>query len=711
MATQSREPRQAELGMPVPKLTRFIIPGVLGMVVAFLLAVLVGGITAPRLLADPGGFVRWALPISRIIHHTAMSVAIAALIFASCIIPRSTKSRRPTAENPVTDAGTEHPSFTRAMNLAAGAGVVWTLAAGSVLILTFWDLAGVPINFEPNYTAAILDYILQIATGRAWAWMIVISAIVTSLALAVRSQVGVGLVAGFSLLGIVPLAFIGHAAGGDDHYAAVNGIGLHLLAVVLWFGGLVVLGLLTPTLTGPAPGRYQDRPLLLGVVLRRYSTLAAGAIVLMAGSGLVSALIRITDWDQWLSPYGTLVITKIVLTLILGALGLAHRNWIIPRLLAGKVSAVAAAWRVIAVEVALMGATMSVATVLSRTAPPTPDDPPAEPTPARLLTGYELPEPLQTSSWFTVWRPDWLWVAVCVFLLVFYLWAFITLRRRGDKPSVLRLISWIVGLVALFYVTSGALTVYGKIQFSVHMVDHMSLTMIVPIFLVLGAPVTLALKVLPTRTDGTRGAREWILWLVHSPYSKVITHPIFAAVNFAGSIVIFYFTPILEPAMRYHAGHELMNVHFLLTGYLFVLSHIEADPIPFRFNYPFRLLLLLATVAFHAFFAVALMSTDTLLAADWFGNMGRTWGGSALEDQVVGAGAMWAIGEVPTLVIAIAVMITWARSDDREKKRVDRQADRDGDADLAAYNEMFARLKQMDKKMGQQVEHREHRGS
>ncbi|MCG3017904.1 hypothetical protein KZ288_29675, partial [Escherichia coli] len=69
----------------------------------------------------------------------------------------------------MTDAGTEHPSFTRAMNLAAGAGVVWTLAAGSVLILTFWDLAGVPINFEPNYTAAILDYILQIATGRAWA--------------------------------------------------------------------------------------------------------------------------------------------------------------------------------------------------------------------------------------------------------------------------------------------------------------------------------------------------------------------------------------------------------------------------------------------------------------------------------------------------------------------------------------------------------------
>lgn len=698
MATESRESLEVVPGTRAPSMTRFLLPGILAMVVAFLLAVLVSGIAAPRLLADPGALVRWSLPISRTIHHSAMAMTIAALIFASCIIPRTTKSRRPTPDNQKTDAGSAHPVFLRAMNIAAGAGVVWTLSAACVMLLTFWDLAGLQISFASNYTTAILDYILEITTGRAWAWMVVIAAIVTSLALAIRSQVGVGLSAAFSLLGIVPLAFIGHAAGGDDHYAAVNSIALHLLAVVLWFGGIMVLGLLAPTLAGRAPGRYQDRPLLLGVVLRRYSTMAAVAIALMAGSGLVSALIRITAWEQWLTPYGTLVLAKVVLTLALGALGLAHRNWVIPKLLTGTVGALSAAWRVVMVEVALMAATIAVATVLARTAPPTPDTPPVEPTPARLLTGYELPEPLVGSSWFTVWRIDWLWAAIILFLMVFYVWAFVTLRRRGDKASVLRMISWFVGLLALFYVTSGAPAVYGKIQFSVHMIDHMSLTMIVPIFLVLGTPVTLALQVLPSRTDGTRGAREWILWLVHSPYSKLITHPIFAAINFAGSIVIFYFTPVLEPAMRYHAGHELMIAHFLLTGYLFVLSHIDADPIPFRFNYPFRLLILLATVAFHAFFGVALMGMETLLAGDWFGNMGRDWGPSALDDQVVGAGIMWAIGEVPTLVIAIAVMVSWSRSDEREKRRVDRQADRDGGAELAAYNEMFAQLKKQDQR-------------
>ncbi|GAB3618804.1 cytochrome c oxidase assembly protein [Glutamicibacter endophyticus] len=696
MVTDTPKPTPSTL-QPAPALTRrLILPGVVSMVVVFIAAVLYSGIAVPAELADPGAFVRWALPAMRGTHHTAMSITIASLIFAAALLPRSTKVRRGSADDPRVEVGDEHPSFARAMNVAAVAGVVWTMSAAGVMLLTFWDLAGVPMNLQPSYTTAILDYILQITTGRAWAWMVVISALVTTLALAVRSQNGVGLLAAFSLTGIVPLAFIGHAAGGDDHYTAVNAIGLHLLAVVIWFGGIIVLALLASTLSVPAPGRYEQRPVLAGTVLRRFSTLATTAIILVAGSGLVSALIRITEPAQWFTQYGALVVLKVVLTLLLGYLGLLHRRRVIPRLLAGELTALAAAWRVVLAEVVLMGAVMSVATVLARTAPPTSDDPPAEMSPARLLTGYDLPAPPTTGSWLTVWRVDWLWAAICVFLLAFYLWAFITLRRRGDKPNVARLVSWIVGIIALFYVTSGAISVYGMVQFSVHMVDHMSLTMIVPIFLVLGTPVSLALQVLPTRTDGTRGAREWILWLVHSKYSAVVTHPIFTAVMFAGSIIVFYFSPVLEPAMKYHAGHEIMNFHFLITGYLFALSLIDADPVPKRYPYPMRLLVLLATVAFHAFFGVALMGTTTLLAPDWFGNMGRTWGGSALEDQVVGAGAMWGIGEIPTLVIAMFVMVSWMRQDKRETKRYDRQADRDGDAELAAYNQMFAKLKEQD---------------
>jgi putative copper resistance protein D len=257
---------------------------------------------------------------------------------------------------------------------------------------------------------------------------------------------------------------------------------------------------------------------------------------------------------------------------------------------------------------------------------------------------------------------------------------------------VLRLACWLTGLVLLTYFTSGAPAVYGVVLFSAHMVDHMALTMVVPLFLVLGAPVTLALKALTPRGDGSRGIREWILVLVHSRFSKIVTHPLFAAANFAGSIVIFYYSPLFGFALREHVGHELMITHFLITGYIFVLSMVGTDPLPMRAPFPLRILLLFATMAFHAFFGVVLMGSDSLLQASWFGSMGRDWGPSALADQQIGGAVTWGIGEVPTLLLAIGVAIMWSRTDARETRRTDRAADRNNDADLTAYNSMFADL-------------------
>ena len=602
-------------------------------------------------LGDPGPLVRWALPAAKALHHSSMAITIAALVFASTILPRSTRPKRPAPGEHDTDGGQPHPAFARTMNLAAAAGSVWTVSAAAVLVFNFWDLVGKPMSTDPSYTSAMLDYVLNISVGRAWAWMIVIAAITSSLAFGVRSPGWVGATAVFSLAGILPLSLIGHAAGGDDHWGAVNSIMLHLLGVCLWFGGIAVLAALAPLLGAKSPGRYPGtRPILAGTVLHRFSALATISIVLVAGSGVVNATIRITDWDQWMTPYGWLVIAKAAGTIALGALGLAHRRRVIPALEAGKMAATRAAWLVVGAEAVIMAVVMALATVLARTAPPTPDTAPELPTPARLLTGYELPPELTSASWLQVWRFDWLWIAIVAFLAVAYLWAVVKVRRRGDTWSILLTISWLVGLACLFYFTSGALAVYGKILFSVHMVDHMALTMVAPLFLVIGSPVTLALKALPSRTDGTRGPREWILVLVHSKYSAVITNPIFAAANFAGSIIIFYGTDAFGFALRNHVGHELMNVHFLITGYLFALSMIGTDPVPRRAPYPLRLVILLATMSFHAFYGVSIMSSTSLMQADWFGNMGRTWGEDALADQRLGAGAMWGIGEIPTLL-------------------------------------------------------------
>jgi putative copper resistance protein D len=139
-----------------------------------------------------------------------------------------------------------------------------------------------------------------------------------------------------------------------------------------------------------------------------------------------------------------------------------------------------------------------------------------------------------------------------------------------------------------------------------------------------------------------------------------------------------------------------MIIHFLITGYLFVQSLIGIDPVPYRLPYPFRLVLLLGTMAFHAFFGLSLITSSGLLLADWFGAMGRTWGQTPLGDQQTGGGIAWSIGEIPTVILAIVVAIQWSRSDAKETKRRDRNADRTNEAELNAYNERLARLAEHD---------------
>mgnify|MGYP002737897107 FL=1 len=232
------------------------------------------------------------------------------------------------------------------------------------------------------------------------------------------------------------------------------------------------------------------------------------------------------------------------------------------------------------------------------------------------------------------------------------------------------------------------------VLFSAHMIEHMTLTMIIPIFLVLGMPITLALKSIPVRQDGSWGPREWILWLIQTPWAKFFTNPVVASANVAGSIVAFYFTPFFNWAVSEHPGHEFMIFHFLFAGYIFTAVMIGEDPLPKQPPYALRLVLLFATMAMHAFISLAITTGDNLLAADWYGNMGRPWGPDALADQHIGGSVMWGIGEIPTLAMAVIVAIIWGNQDKKEAKRQDRKADRDHDAELEAYNEMFAEMAQ-----------------
>lgn len=669
--------------------------GLAALLLGLTAALLFSGAAAAREVSDPGALVRWGLPISKAIQNVSVAVVVGGLIFAVGILPRSVSRRSKDADGP------EHPAFSRALAVAAAAGAAWTLSAIAVLVLTYSDVAGQGISGDAEFTQALVYFMTDIETGRAWLAVTIIAAVVTTALFGVRSLGGLALTLVLALVGLMPAALIGHSSSSSDHEGAINSLGLHLVGVSTWVGGIIVLALLSGILTASKPGSAAD---ITEPTVRRFSSLAGFAFVLVFASGVINGSIRITSWgDLFGSAYGQLVLAKTAAALVLGGIGFMHRQWVIPQL-GRKGSAFSSRrvlWQLVLVELLIMGATSGVAVALSRSAPPQPTTFAPDASPAFILSGYELPPELTPERWLTEWRADWLWIAVAVFGLVSYALGVAKVLRRGDKWQWFRTVNWVIGLLVLTFITSGPPAVYGRVLFSAHMVDHMALTMVAPIFLVLGAPVTLALRALPARTDGSRGLREWLLVFVHSKFSQLVTHPIFAAGNFAGSIVLFYFSDAFGFAMREHVGHELMNLHFALTGYIFILSMIGTDPLPRRAPYPMRLVLLLATMGFHAFFGVAIMGGTNLLAADYFGNLGRAWGPSALLDQQTGGAVAWGIGEVPTLLVAIGVAVMWSRSDARETKRVDRAADRNNDADLTAYNDMFAKLAERDAKLAE----------
>jgi len=669
--------------------------GLAALLLGLTAALLFSGAAATRAVSDPGGLVRWGLPLSKAIHNVSLATVVGGLLFAVGILPRSASRRSKD------DDGPEHPAFSRALAVAAAAGAAWTLSAIAVLVLTYSDVAGQGISGDAEFTQALVYFMTDIETGRAWLAVTIIAAVVTTALFGVRSLGGLALTLVLALAGLVPAALIGHSSSSSDHEGAINSLGLHLVGVSTWVGGIIMLAVLSGILTASKPGTAAD---ITEPTLRRFSSLAGFAFVLVFASGVINASIRITTWgDLFGSAYGQLILAKTAATLVLGGIGFMHRQWVIPQLgrQGSALSSRRVLWQLVVAELLIMAATSGVAVALSRSAPPQPTTFAPDASPAFILTGYELPPELTPGRWLTEWRLDWLWIAVVLFGLVSYVLGVAKVRRRGDTWQWFRSVNWVIGLLVLTYITSGPPSVYGRILFSAHMVDHMALTMVAPIFLVLGAPVTLALRALPARKDGSRGLREWLLVFVHSKFSQLVTHPIFAAGNFAGSIVLFYYSDAFGFAMREHVGHELMNLHFALTGYIFVLSMIGTDPLPRRAPYPMRLVLLLATMGFHAFFGVAIMGGTNLLAADYFGNLGRAWGPSALLDQQMGGAVAWGIGEVPTLLVAIGVAVMWSRSDARETKRVDRAADRNNDADLAAYNDMFAKLAERDAKLAE----------
>jgi cytochrome c oxidase assembly factor CtaG/putative copper export protein len=623
-------------------------------------------------LPNPGPVTTYGLPFVRAAGEIAAVVAVGSFLFAAFLVPPQS--------NGVLDAGGY-----RALRLGAAASAVWTVCAALLVPLTVSDVSGQPLREHLN-PVSIWSAASLVEIAGAWRWTAFLAAAVTLVSLPVLRWSWTPVLVAGSLITLVPLGLTGHSSAGGAHDLATNSLLIHLGAGALWAGGL--LALLAHAMRA---GEHAD------LAARRFSALAFWCFVAMAASGVVNALVRIKLPDLVRSEYGWLIIGKAVALCLLGVLGWRQRRSGVAALQADP-HARRPLIRLALAEAALFGATFGIAVGLGRTPPPPLAE---EPSPVEVAIGYNFAGPPTVARVLFDWRFDLIFGTAAIVMAVLYLAGVRRLRRRGDPWPFGRTLGWLLGCAALLVTTSSGLGRYMPAMFSMHMVAHMLLSMLVPILLVLGAPVTLALRALPTAGRGEPpGPRDWLLAALHSRVSRFLTHPIVATVLFVAGFYGLYFGGIFDAAVSNHAAHVLMNVHFLLSGYLFYWVVIGIDPTPRQVPQLGKVAMVFASLPLHAFFGVVLMGMQTVLGEPFYRSLQLSWHSDLLGDQRLGGGIAWAAGEVPLVVVMIALLIQWRRSDQRTAKRLDRAADRDDDADLAAYNAMLAELARRDSRSG-----------
>ncbi|MFN3001870.1 cytochrome c oxidase assembly protein [Mycolicibacterium wolinskyi] len=619
-------------------------------------------------LPNPGPVTTYGLPFVRAAGEIAAVVAVGSFLFAAFLVPPQT--------NGVLDV-----AGYRALRLGSAASAVWTVCAALLVPLTISDVSGQPF-LDHVGPVEVWSATSLVDIAGAWRWTAILAAAVTIASLPVLRWAWTPALLAASMLTLVPLALTGHSSAGGAHDLATNSLFIHLMAGALWAGGL--LALLAHALRG---GEHAD------LAARRFSALALWCFVAMGVSGVLNALVRMQVADLFRTPYGLLIVGKIVALVLLGALGWQQRRSGVAALAADP-TARRPLIRLALTEAVLFGVTFGIAVGLGRTPPP-PER--AEPSATEVAIGYDFSGPPTVARVLFDWRFDLLLGTAAIVGALVYLAAVYRLRRRGDAWPIGRTAAWLLGCAALLFTTSSGLGRYMPAMFSMHMIAHMLLSMLVPVLLVLGAPVTLALRALPAAgRDGPPGPREWLLAALHSRVSQFLTHPVVATVLFVAGFYGLYFGGIFDAAVSNHAAHVLMNVHFLLSGYLFYWVVIGVDPTPRPIPHIGKIAMVFASLPLHAFFGVVMMGMQNVLGESFYRSLQLSWHTDLLADQKLGGGIAWAAGEVPLVIVMLALLIQWRRSDQRTAKRLDRAADRDDDADLAAYNAMLAEMARRD---------------
>jgi putative copper resistance protein D len=484
-----------------------------------------------------------------------------------------------------------------------------------------------------------------------------------------------------TFIGFIAPLFQSHSASAGNHGLATGSLVFHVVFISIWVGGVIGLVVISP----------KERELSIP----RFSSLAFWSAMTVVISGVVNAVIRLNYWAAWKSFYASLIIDKIFLTSILLFAGYKHRQYI-----QAKLSGSRKVYQLLGAEALLMLLTIAIGGWLSVTSFPAPESAPSNDA-VLSITGMNNPGAPTLNKLLLAYVPDGIFLGLLILATLLYIKGIRVLQKRGDKWPKGRVAAWIIGIALADFATSGGVGVYSHFTFGYHMLAHMILGMIAPIFFILSAPITLALRTLPQSRDGKeRGIRGLLLSLMHSKYILFLSNPVVALLIFDGSLFGLYMTPLFGHLMKGHTGHLFMDIHFILAGALFFHVIIGVDPNPKRVPHIVRIIVLFAAMSIHAWFSITVLMATSPLDGNYFQSLQLAWGPNLLEDQRMGGSIGWALGEVPILIALAATFIQWMRDDKKETARIDRATERAEamglEDDLAEYNRYLAELNRRD---------------
>ncbi|OIH92381.1 hypothetical protein BIU90_10815 [Curtobacterium sp. MCBA15_001] len=597
----------------------------------------------------PGMLTSMLSALLRLTADITGGLTVGGLAAAACLTPRRSR----TLIDNHRDLAIVRPSAT-----------VWMAAAVLLIPVDAADANGQPLT--KLLTPGAIGYLVQ-ASYLPGAWIVVACIAVTILVAAylVHSWVSTLLLAGIGTIGLLAPVLVTQVLVGPNHDFGGDAAMFATSAIGIWIGATAAL----------ARRWRRSRP--GATTLRRYRVLALTAWITWTLGSVIVAAVELAGTLPWAAPTGILFAVQILLVAAVAGPILLRRAWFATRTAP-------------AVLLSVLPIATGIGVVMARIPPPVyfvPTDG------QQLFLGYLVNTPLTPITLWTSGRVNILFLVIAIAGIASYAAAVIRLRRRGDHWSHGRTSAWMLGWVSVIITTSSGVGPYSSASFAVHMGLHMSLNMLCPLLLVLGGPITLFLRATTAhRRDGFAGPHEWLVALTHSKLLRVTYNPMYVLAVFVGSYYAIYLTPFFDWAMRYHWAHQAMTLHYLAIGYVFYALIIGIDAPPRPLPHIGKLGLVLAAMPFHAFFGVVVMTSTDLLAGTYFQYLDIPWIGSLAHDQYVAGGVAWAAGELPLIVVVIALVTQWAKQDSRQAKRIDRHADRGLDDDYEQYNAMLGKL-------------------